>query len=69
MLLYGPYVDDNRDSITEREQQVDSGNDADESGLNTSTFMTGSSSEVVNNDTSDDDKLNDIFEAVAGTNA
>ena len=64
-------IDDNRDSITEREQQVDSGNDADESGLNTSTFTTGSSSEVVNDDTSDDDddELNDIFEAVAGTNA
>ena len=65
---------DNRDSISEREQQVDSGNDADESALNTSTFTTGSNSEVVNDefdDTSDDDddELNDIFEAVTGTNA
>ena len=65
---------DNRDSISEREQQVDSGNDADESALNTSTFTTGSNSEIVNDefdDTSDDDddELNDIFEAVTGTNA
>ena len=53
---------------------MDSGNDADESALNTSTFTTGSNSEVVNDefdDTSDDDddELNDIFEAVTGTNA
>ena len=67
----------NSDVISEREQLVDSGNDADESALNTSICTTSSSIEVAsdefNNDNisddDNDDELNDIFEAVTGTTA